>query len=98
MGQGGYLRRDSIRAAPAADLYRGIARGVNDNFGGQNWRLMRTSLMSNPQALQAARRLMLAPDWLTSSARAFVSPLAPNPARGAMGINYYVNAAKLFGM
>ena len=98
MGLGGYLRKDAIRAAPAADLYRGIARGVNDNFGGQNWRLMRTSLMSNPQALQAARRLMLAPDWLTSSARAFVSPLAPNPARSAMGINYYVNAAKLFGM
>lgn len=98
MGPGGFAQRNAIRAAPAADLYRGIARGVNDNFGGQNWRLMRNSLMSNPQALQAVRRAMLAPDWLTSSARAFVSPLAPNPARSAMGINYYVNAGKLFGL
>lgn len=98
MGPGGYARKEGIRAQPAQEVYRGIARAVNDNFGGQNWQLMRSSLASNPLALQAARRAMLSPDWLTSSARAFASPLSGNPTRGAVGLNYWANAAKLFGL
>lgn len=45
------------------NIRKDIAQLVNDTFGGQNW----DSLGIKPKTVQAARRLMLSPDWNMSA-------------------------------
>jgi hypothetical protein len=97
MGVGGFLNQRGLRNMTAQEGYRGIARAMNNSFGGQNWQLARTSLGSNPAALQALRRGFLSPDWNRSSLGAFLGPVSRNPAQRAIGINYHLNHAVYLG-
>lgn len=64
-----------------------VAQWVNDSFGGQNWELLGVK----PSETKASRRLLLSPDWLTSTTRQFVS-MFRGGATGNVARHFWVKA------
>ncbi len=87
------------------DVRKGIASGINDTYGGLNWARVHqeaqtvvgrkiTSLMASPNGRDMMGLLMFAPDWTTSTLRAFSKGLpggTANKANAAFARRYVRN-------
>jgi hypothetical protein len=90
--------RQEILAMTDQEIKRDIARKVNNDFGGQNWGLLKNKLLSDPRAMRWMRRLFTSPDWNVSAVASSAAPLSKSPVIRQMGTNYWINALGLFGV
>lgn len=99
LGLGGlFSDRGALQAMSGDEIRRAVALHVNDAFGGQNWKLLENAILASPKTLRALRRTFLSPDWNVSALRAGTSFASQDPVRRAMGVNYWIGAAGLWGM
>ena len=100
-----WMQRKSLKNLSDEEIASRVARVVNDEFGGQlfegyvgKFAQFMTSQGTSPvEAANVMRKVMLSPDWLLSSVRMGLSPVAGlakrDPVRFFLGLRHWRNFA-----
>jgi hypothetical protein len=77
---------DRFNSMSPTDIGRSTADFVNNQFGGQNWNLQGTRMLSDPRFQKTMRRLFQSPDWNISAFKATGGMFSGDPVMGAASL------------